>query len=110
MKKAFFYFLSLAFMILLFLPVVILAQDSTVVDSTGGGGGGGGLVLSPTLVLVGSIILGIYEVVVRYLPTAKNYSILGWLIKIIQVIVPNKPSEEALKKAAETEKKGPILP
>ena len=33
---------------------------------------------------------GIYELIVRYFPTVKNYSIVGFFIKVFQVIVPNK--------------------
>lgn len=34
--------------------------------------------------------LGIYELVVRFFPTIKNYSITGWLIKVYQTVLPNK--------------------
>lgn len=73
------------FFILLLANVALFAQDST-----GGGSGGGGFTLSPTIVLILSLLLGVYEVVIRLIPTVKNYSIIGWIIKLIQTVLPNK--------------------
>lgn len=73
------------FFILLLANVALFAQDST-----GGGSGGGGFTLSPTIVFILSLLLGVYEVVIRLIPTVKNYSIIGWIIKLIQTVLPNK--------------------
>lgn len=35
------------------------------------------------------ILVGVYELLIRYIPTVKNYSILGLVIKIIQTLIPN---------------------
>lgn len=32
----------------------------------------------------------IYEIIVRLFPTAQNWSINGWLIKLYQTVIPNK--------------------
>lgn len=67
----------------LLMSIPIYAQDSAVVASGSGSG------LPSWVPLVGTIVLGIYELLVRYLPTVKNYSIVGLVIKIIQAVVPN---------------------
>lgn len=37
--------------------------------------------------------LGIYEIVARLIPSAKNFSISGFLIKVYQTLVPNRNSK-----------------
>ena len=37
-------------------------------------------------------VLGLYEILVRIIPTAKNWSILSAAIKLIQFILPNNSS------------------
>lgn len=36
-----------------------------------------------------AIVVGIYEIIVRYFPTAKNYSLLTIVMRIIQAFIPN---------------------
>jgi len=68
------------------ITVLLFAQDSTGT----GDGGGGGIVLGDKLILVLTAVLAIYEVIARLFPTVNNISIIGWLIKLIQVILPNR--------------------
>lgn len=77
----------IAFFTLIFIAAISFAQDST--DTTGGGSGGG-FSLPSGVVLILSIALALYEVIVRFMPTVKNYSIIGWVIKLIQTVLPNK--------------------
>lgn len=82
--------------VFILMSFIALGQvDST--DSTGTGGIPGEFELNPTVVLVLSAILGIYEVLARLIPTVKNYSILGWLIKLIQLLIPNRAKPEAVE-------------
>lgn len=70
--------------ILVLITAAVFAQDST-------GSGGGGVSGLPSWVYVAaSIAIGIYEVVIRLIPTAANYSIIGIIISLLQKIVPNK--------------------
>jgi len=75
--------LSMAILILWF-PAC--AQDSTAVVAPVASG------LPDWVVPAGGILLGIYELLVRYVPTVGNYSLLSGVIKIIQLIVPNRNS------------------
>lgn len=43
-----------------------------------------------TFYLVVGIVLGLYEVAVRYVPTVKDLSVLSYVMKFLQAIVPNK--------------------
>lgn len=43
-----------------------------------------------TLYLVIGIVLGLYEVAVRYIPTVKDISVLSYVMKFLQAIAPNK--------------------
>lgn len=70
-----------------FIGIYAFSQDST--DTIGGGSSGSGFHLSATIVWVLGIILAIYEILVRKIPTLKNYSILGFIIGFIQKIIPN---------------------
>lgn len=48
--------------------------------------------LSNNYILILSIVLGVYEVVARYIPTVINISAVSWIIKLIQYFVPNNKS------------------
>lgn len=76
----------LLFLSFTLIVVIVFAQDST------GGGSTGGFQLPSWALTAGAIILALYEVVIRFYPTAKNYSILGFIITVIQKILPNKSS------------------
>lgn len=39
--------------------------------------------------LLASLVLGIYEVVVRIFPTVSNISVLSFVMKLINLLVPN---------------------
>lgn len=91
-------FAALAFI----LPTVVLAQTDTTSN-----GGGLGIELGPTGILVISAILGIYELLVRLIPTAQNWSVLGMVIKLIQLIFPNRVKPEVKTNLQE---KAPPLP
>jgi hypothetical protein len=54
--------------------------------SSSGGGSGFGSVFSLWLPLAYTV----YEAVVRYIPTLKSYSILTYLMRIINVLAPDK--------------------
>lgn len=71
------------FLSLMLVSVYLFAQDST------GTGGIGGFTLPTWAITAGAIILAVYEVAIRFFPTAKNYSVLGFIITLIQKIVPN---------------------
>jgi hypothetical protein len=85
MKKAFkvFAFVMTLATLTLLCPT-LFAQDST------GTGVGGTTTLPSWVPLVASILLGVYELLARLIPTVKNISILGFVIKVIQAIIPNK--------------------
>lgn len=69
-------------------PCILYAQDSTSAAVSGGGVSG-----LPSWAYTASMIaVGVYELVIRYIPTAKSYSLVGLAIKIIQTIVPNNNS------------------
>lgn len=88
MKRFIKFILSPAFTVLLFIlivtPVALFAQDST------GGGSTAGFQLPSWATTAGLIILALYEVVIRFFPTAKSYSLLGFIITVIQKIIPNR--------------------
>jgi hypothetical protein len=75
----------LGFTITMVLGLIAKAQDSTVHLSIAGG-----ITLPGWWKIALSILVGVYEIVVRYIPTVRNYSIIGWIIQIIQTLVPNK--------------------
>lgn len=82
LKKA-----SLFLVLMLAITAAMFAQtDSTQITATGTGAVGW---ISNNYVLVFSIIYGLYELIARYVPTVKNYSIVSLVIKIIQALVPN---------------------
>jgi len=60
------------------------AQDTTAAGAAASAG------LPSWLPLVGGIVVGIYELLARLIPTVKNYSILSAVISVIQAILPNK--------------------
>jgi len=72
------------FLILIVISAAMFAQDST---GTGGGGVEG---LPSWVYTAGAIVLALYELIIRFFPTAANYSIIGFVIAIIQKIIPNK--------------------
>jgi len=76
----------IAFLFAILICAVVFAQDST------GGGTSGGFQLPSWATTAGLIILAVYEVVARFVPTIKNYSIIGFIITVIQKIIPNKSS------------------
>ena len=87
--KSFVRLLLMAALLFFTLDVVLFAQvDSTAHIS--GGGIFGFLKKIPAWVVPG--ILGLYELIVRLVPTVKNYSVLSLIISIIQMIFPNKKS------------------
>lgn len=63
------------------------AQDTTAITATAST-----LNLPSWIPKVLAIAVTLYELIVRYFPTAKNYSIVGGLIKLFQAIVPNRNS------------------
>lgn len=75
--------------VILFLIIIVVSAAMFAQDSTGSGDGGvAGL---PSWVYTaGAIVLALYELVIRFYPTAANYSIIGFIITIIQKILPNK--------------------
>lgn len=98
--KIFKAFLGLFFFALfLSLPFLVMAQDAT--DSTGTGGGGLPFELPKNVVVILTVVLSIYEVIVRIMPTVKNYSIIGFLIKLIQTVIPNRTTTQVLQKKAD---------
>ncbi len=74
------------FLILIVVSAALFAQDST------GSGDGGVSGLPAWVYTAGAIVLALYELVIRFFPTAANYSIIGFVIAIIQKILPNKSS------------------
>jgi len=73
----------LSVIVLVALSIAALAQDTTTT-------GGGGFSLSPSILLILSLVVGLYEVIIRFIPTVGNYSIIGWIIALIQKVLPNK--------------------
>jgi hypothetical protein len=84
MKKLF-SILFLAAITLLAFSTHSYAQDTTVITPTGGGGSW----ITNNWQILLAVVYGVYEIVVRYFPTVSNVSLLSWVIKIIQAIVPN---------------------
>lgn len=41
------------------------------------------------IVLICGLIVGIYEVIVRLIPTVKDYTFIGMIIKVLRVISDN---------------------
>lgn len=76
------------FLFFLFAFAVIAFPALAQTDTTGTGGGGFSLPANITLIL--GIALALYEVIIRFFPTVKNYSIIGWIITLIQAILPNR--------------------
>jgi hypothetical protein len=64
--------------------VCLYAQDSTAATPLIGS------IFTKVPSWVWPSVLGLYEVLVRVVPTAKNWSILSFVIKMIQFILPNK--------------------
>lgn len=93
--------------------MMVFGQDSAVIDSTGTGGGGetgsGSGILDTIIEKAGIIIpviLGIYELIARLVPTIKDVSLLNNIIKglqwIMDKLVPNKAKTEDTTKAIHT--------
>ena len=40
--------------------------------------------------VLAGITVGIYEVVSRYIPTVKDYSVISNVVKIIDILIPNR--------------------
>jgi hypothetical protein len=85
MKKLFKISLMAMFAILVFSVVTFAQMDSTTVTTTGGGVSW----ITNNWQILLAVFYGVYELVVRYFPTVSNVSLLSWVIKIIQAIVPN---------------------
>jgi len=79
MKKLIFLLTSI-----LIISVALFAQDSTGTDPGGVSG------LPSWVYVAAAVIVGIWEVVVRLIPTAANLSIIGVVISLLQKILPNK--------------------
>lgn len=77
MKKLLFALIAILFI------SVGFSQDST---ATGGGTDSG---LPAWFYIAGAAVLALYEVLVRYIPTLNNYSIIGVIIKAIKAVIPN---------------------
>ncbi len=87
-----FYFLTA----LAALPALVLGQvltsgasDPTVVVTTGGLSD----VWSQLTGLWIPILLGVYEVIVRYVPTVRSYSLLTWLMDLLRYLSPDRKLE-----------------
>lgn len=80
---------SVTFLLFILICISVNAQDPT--------GGSGDFQLSETVILILTLITAIYEVVIRVLPTVKNYSIIGWIIRILQFLIPNKSTDKEKK-------------
>lgn len=79
--------LSLLFT-LLCATALLFAQDSTGVSIPVSGG-----IVDWVTAHLGTtitIILAVYEVAVRLIPTLGNYSILSYIIKLLNILVPNR--------------------
>ncbi len=75
---------------LLFATLLSFAQDSTIVVPIGGG------ISTWVTEHLGTVIvaiLGIYELIARLVPTIKNYSIISFIVKILNQLVPNKKEQ-----------------
>lgn len=73
---------------ILFLVVRATAQtasDSATVNTLSGGG----LIAESWKPYIFAAI-GVYELIARLAPTVKNYSISGLLIKVFQMVLPNR--------------------
>lgn len=70
----------------------VLAQDTSAITATATS-----LSLPSWVPKVLAIAVTLYELIVRYFPTAKNYSITGGLIRLFQAVVPNRNSETPTK-------------
>lgn len=84
--------LALTLFALVALTVPALAQDSTAVDT---GGIVGSLFGDFDILTALACAVGIYEVVITYYPTVKNYSLLTLLFNIIRFIAPNRKATAA---------------
>lgn len=80
--------LFIAFAVAAFVcPCLLYAQDSTSTIASGGVSG-----LPSWVYTAVPIVVGVYELLIRYIPTSKSYSIIGLVISVIQKIVPNNNS------------------
>lgn len=86
MKSLFLISFFILLVVALVCPSLLFAQDSTIVGLTPP------VALPAWTGLAVKIAFGIYEVLVRYIPTSKNYSLIGWAFKVFQAIVPNNNS------------------
>lgn len=91
MKKVMKFF-ALAFLMLLSLSV--FCQDTAAVDTTTVTSPGIIAGLSWTMIL--GIVVGIYEVLVRYIPTVSNISIVSFIMGLLKKLVPNKATDGSL--------------
>lgn len=85
-KKVILLWIAAALVALFILPGQTFAGDTTSAAT------GTGSSLPSWLPLVSGIVVGVYELLIRYIPTVKNYSILGWVITLIQAVIPNNNS------------------
>jgi len=81
---------SKIFAVLATLATLVLICSSLFAQDSTGTGTPGTTTLPSWVPLVAAILVGIYELLARLIPTVKNISILGLLIKVIQAVFPNK--------------------
>lgn len=80
MKKVF------ALIVFCMVCFIAFAQDSTGV----GTGGDTGVFFSERMIVWLTVIITVYELIVRLFPTVKNISILSFIMTILTKCVPNK--------------------
>lgn len=88
-SKLFIYLLFTSFLMLL--SYSIFSQDTTIINPENKG-----VVYGLSITQIAWIVVGVYEVIARYVPTSKNWSVLHSIIKIIDVIFPNKATPEKI--------------
>ena len=45
---------------------------------------------SPSIAIILTTIISLYEILARFIPTIKDISILSWIMKLIAYLLPNK--------------------
>lgn len=48
--------------------------------------------------LILGVFLSVYEILIRVVPTIKDYSLLSWAVKLISALIPNRKKEGGLHK------------
>ncbi len=80
------------FLALLFATALLFAQDSTGVSIPVSGGAIDWITTHLGTVI--SIVLGVYELAVRLIPTLGNYSLISYIVKLLNILVPNRKAIE----------------